>query len=76
VSAWIKPSAFGARGIVGWGNYWNSRQANAFRLDGSGGLFNYWWDVDLYVNPRPNEISVNGPWAHVVATYDGTTRRI
>ena len=76
VSAWIKPSAFGARGIVGWGNYWNSRQTNAFRLDGSGGLFNYWWDVDLYANPRPNEISVNGPWAHVVATYDGTTRRI
>ena len=76
VSAWIKPSAFGARGIVGWGNYWNSRQTNAFRLDGSGGLYNYWWDVDLYANPRPNEISVNGPWAHVVATYDGTTRRI
>jgi alpha-tubulin suppressor-like RCC1 family protein/uncharacterized protein YjdB len=76
VSAWIKPSEFGARGIVGWGNYWNSRQTNAFRLDGAGGLFNYWWDVDLYASPRPNEISVDGPWAHVAATYDGTTRQI
>ncbi|MFM8529083.1 MAG: LamG-like jellyroll fold domain-containing protein, partial [Ilumatobacteraceae bacterium] len=75
VSAWIKPSAFGLRGIVGWGTSGTNR-ANAFRLHSDGGLHNYWWDNDLIMPGRPNDISINGPWAHVVATYDGTTRRI
>ena len=76
ISAWIKPTAFGARGIVGWGNYGAGNQTNAFRLDSSGGLHNYWWGNDLVTPAQPNTITTTGTWAHVVANYDGTTRRI
>ncbi len=76
IAAWIKPTAFGQRGIAGWGNYWVGNQNNAFRLDSGGGLVNYWWGNDLVTGSRPNEISIGGPWAHVAATYDGVTRRI
>jgi hypothetical protein len=75
IEAWIKPSALGSRGIVGWGNYGTTNEVNAFRLDASGSLINYWWANDLSANPAPINL-MDGNWHHVVASYDGTTRKI
>ena len=59
-------------GIVGWGEYSNTDETNALRLDASGYIINYWWGDDLaaYVG------DISGEWHHVAATYDGTTRTI
>src|SRR5262245_23624955 len=32
LAAWFKPTATGSRGIIGWGNFGNTRQVNALRL--------------------------------------------
>jgi hypothetical protein len=82
IEAWIKPDVFGIRGIIGWGNYGVTNQVNALRLDGSGAIINYWWFNDLVVNPAntfggsPSITLTDGSWHHVVASYDGTTRKI
>ncbi|WP_226163070.1 LamG-like jellyroll fold domain-containing protein [Hymenobacter terricola] len=72
IEAWIKPTAMGYYGIIGWGNFGTNSQTNALRLDPSGLLYNYWWNNDLAVNVG----DISGRWHHVAATYDGTTRRI
>ncbi|SFA72941.1 Por secretion system C-terminal sorting domain-containing protein [Flavobacterium swingsii] len=71
IEAWIKPSALGERGIVGWGNWGVDNQCNAFRLSPTG-LVNYWWDQDLTVNYA---FALN-TWYHVACSFDGTTRTI
>lgn len=75
-SAWFKPTALGARGIVGWGAFGSTRQVNALRLYDSGnGFRHYWWGADLdAINLSTNFL--DGNWHHVATTYDGTTRRI
>jgi hypothetical protein len=74
IEAWVKPnSILGADGIVGWGNYGNTNEVNAFRFNGPTQLINYWWGSDLVVN-IPNVL--DGNWHHVVATFNGTTRSI
>ncbi|WP_395047208.1 SBBP repeat-containing protein [Flavobacterium sp.] len=75
IEAKIKTTVFGSRGIAGWGNYGQTNQVNAFRLDASGQLVNYWWANDLIANPSPINLA-DGNWHHIVATYDGTTRKI
>ncbi|WP_298395115.1 LamG-like jellyroll fold domain-containing protein, partial [Flavobacterium sp.] len=75
IEAKIKTTVLGSRGIVGWGNYGQVNQVNALRLDASGLLVNYWWANDLIANPSPTNLA-DGNWHHVVATYDGTTRKI
>ena len=72
ISAWIRPDTFGTFGIVGWGNYGNTNQVNAFRLTASG-LVNYWWSNDLYAS-APD--LTDGNFHHVAAMFDGTTRSI
>jgi len=59
-------------GIIGWGNYGGTNQVNALRLDGSGGIYNYWWGNDLYASTG----NISGVWHHVAATFDGTTRKL
>ena len=71
IEAWIKPDSMGARGIVGWGQYYAVNKVNCLRLSGSG-LINYWWANDLIVTTG----SLVGDWHHVVATFDGATRAI
>ena len=71
IEAWIKPVSMGGEGIIGWGNYGQSFQVNAFRLH-PGGLDNYWWDNDLVVNTP----DLSGAWHHVAASFDGTNRTI
>jgi len=72
LSAWIKSDNSGSRGIIGWGNYGSVNQVNAFRLNSSNQLSNYWWGNDLTVT----SVDVTGSWYHVVAKFDGTTREI
>jgi hypothetical protein len=71
VEAWIKPTAMGNYGIIGWGNFGTANQVTALRLTATG-IMNYWWSNDLSVTTP----SLVGRWHHVAATYDGTTRRI
>jgi hypothetical protein len=71
IMAWIKPTAMGAYGIAGWGNYGSGNQVNAFRLTPTG-LVNYWWSNDLSVTTS----DLSGSWHHVVATFNGSLRAI
>ena len=76
IEAWIQPLGSPANlGIIGWGNWGNTNQVNALRLDGVGGIYNYWWGHDLYASPSGFNL-FDGNWHHVAATYDGTTRAI
>jgi prepilin-type N-terminal cleavage/methylation domain-containing protein len=69
LSAWIKTSITGNRGIIGWGAYGSGSQVNAMRLDPTG-VINYWWGNDIYSPGSPWD----GLWHHLAATYDGSTR--
>jgi hypothetical protein len=75
--AWIKPNAAGNEGIIGFGNYGNNNQVNAFRLvdNGTGhlNLLNYWWANDL---EGDTNLPATGAWHLAAAEFDGTTRRI
>ena len=72
IEAWIKPDAYGNKGIVGWGNWETTNQCNAFRLTDDG-LVNYWWDNDLSVTVSG---LTDGGYHYVLALFDGTTRAI
>jgi hypothetical protein len=75
-AAWFKPTALGARGIVGWGNFGATRQVNALRLFDSGnGFRHYWWGADLDATGLATNF-LDGNWHHAATTYDGTARRI
>jgi len=69
IAAWIRPTATGDRGIIGWGNYGTTRQVNALRLISSNGFRHYWWgaDLDAYAT---GVNSADGTWRHVVVTYN------
>src|SRR6476661_1999443 len=71
IEAWIKPNQMGVYGIIGWGNYGTNSQVTALRLS-PGGIHHYWWNNDLGANVG----SLVGAWHHVVASFDGTTRRL
>ncbi|GAB3574893.1 hypothetical protein GCM10027345_09440 [Hymenobacter daeguensis] len=71
IEAWIKPTAMGDYGIIGWGNYGTTNQVNALRLYNSG-LINYWWANDIIISTP----SLAGAWHHVAATFNGTTRTL
>lgn len=74
IEMWVKPDNItGANGLVGWGNWGNTNEVNAFRFNGPTQLINYWWGNDLVVNIP---FVLDGNWHHVAATFDGTTRKI
>lgn len=80
MTAWIRPnttSSSSAWGIVGWGNYGTTRQANALRINGANGFSHYWWNADL--TPTDAQVSaagvtISGVWTHVAVSFDGATR--
>ncbi len=74
LSAWFKPTATGARGLMGWGSWGTTRAVVALRLDGTNGFSHYWWGADLGAN-APTNYS-DGAWHHLAATYDGTLRSL
>lgn len=75
ITSWINPTTSGVGGIVGWGNYNNTNQVVAFRMNGDTQLHNYWWDNDLTGNASVNLTTGNGTvgWHFVAATYDAAT---
>ncbi|MBI2573389.1 LamG domain-containing protein [Candidatus Woesearchaeota archaeon] len=73
ISAWINPTICnGGYGIVGWGSYGSSNQANAFRLATGCFILNYWWANDI---TSTGTVAIN-QWNHVVATFNGSTRSL
>ena len=72
LSAWIKPTATGTRGIMGWGSFGQTRRVIAIRLNGTNGLRHQWGNADLDSAPSANYS--DGQWHHIAAVYDGTTR--
>jgi gliding motility-associated-like protein len=71
ITAYIKPSAMGSRGIIGWGSWGQTNRVNAMRLYNNG-LINYWWSNDISASTA----NLTGQWHKVAATFDGTTRRL
>ena len=75
VAAWIKPTATGSKGIIGWGNYGTDSSVNAFRLNGANGFSHYWWGNDAVADATTLGINLtDGQWHHAAAVYDGTNR--
>jgi len=74
LSAWIQTAATGSLGIIGWGNYGSTGQVNALRLDGTGGIDNYWWGggYDLVTAAATDD----DVFHNITVTFDGTTRII
>lgn len=64
----------GAGGMIGWGNYGTTNQVNAFRLNGTSSMHNYWWANDL--TGFTSDLTVGGGangWHFVAVTYDNVT---
>ncbi len=73
ISVWFKSNTYTTSGgFVGWGNYSNENQVNAFRLNNNS-LTNYWWANDLTTDDLSLEASI---WYNAVATYNGINRQI
>jgi hypothetical protein len=72
LEAWIQSNSTANQGILGLGDYASTRGTNALRTAGANGLLNYWWGNDLGA-ATPD---LRAAWHHVVATFDGSTRRI
>jgi hypothetical protein len=74
ISAWFKPTATGARGIIGWGTFGVGRQVCALRLHNANDFRHYWWAADL--DAAANTNYSNGQWHHILAVYNGSTRAL
>ena len=73
ISSWFNASALGVRGMVGWGQWGAGNKTNALRIYGNaGGFRHYWWHNDLDSNVKLE----TGTWYHIVASFDGTTRKL
>jgi hypothetical protein len=74
ITAWINPGLISpsAYGIIGWGNYFNQDQTNAFRTDSNGGIVNYSWSDDNVYDP-PGFNVYDGQWHFVAVTFDNTS---
>ena len=75
ISAWVKTTTDGPRGIVGWGDYSANNDTNAFRLGDTDKLNNYWWGSPSLELVSPVNL-LDDNWHHVATTYDGTTRTL
>jgi len=62
-------------GWIGYGMNGGQRWANNFRFNGFGGVWNYWWNLDLGA-VAPNGGNFTTGWHSVVGTWDGATRKI
>ncbi len=77
LSAFVQlPTWGGGRGIISIGGFSSNNQSNAVRTDNTlGYLYNYFWYNDLHITNNNGNIA-NSKWFNVVASYDGTTRKI
>jgi|GEM_PF-202062 len=69
IEIWIKPNLFDNRTIIGWG-VGSANQINAIKINNNT-VVNYWWANDLTA-----AATINNSWYHVVATFDGSFRKI
>jgi len=72
LEAWINSDIVANQGILGMGEYGHPRRFSGLRTIGSRGLLNYWWEADL----AAQTVDLRGAWHHVMATFDGMTRRL
>lgn len=71
INVWFNADTLGNRGIIGWGNYSTTNQSNYIKLTNTG-ISNSWTNNDLsFTTAIPT-----GQWQNVIATYDGTTRKL
>jgi hypothetical protein len=78
IEAWFNSNSYGPSeqgAIVGWGTTGVDNEANVLRLD-QNGVTNYWWNNDCPVVFSGTSSMIEGNWYYVVATYDGTVRKI
>lgn len=72
ISVWFNATTrTGTDGLVGWGGYGTNNAVNAIKLT-STGVENVWGGNDLSVTTTIDADT----WYNVVATFDGTTRRL
>ena len=77
VACFVKadPASPTGGGWIGYGTNGTARLSNNFRLNGYGGVWNYWYYVDLGATV-PDAGDFRTAWHSVVGTWDGSTRRI
>lgn len=78
IEAWFNSNSYGPSeqgAIVGWGTTGVDNEANVLRLD-QNGVTNYWWNNDCPVVFSGTSSMIEGNWYYVVATYDGSVRKI
>lgn len=87
VEAWIKPTGYGAQGIVSWGSGVNTVGTNnAFRVTSASeatgtspanvtGLVHYWYGGSANTWASATNLA-NGGWHHVASTYNGTSKKV
>ena len=78
IEAWFNSNSYGPSeqgAIVGWGTTGVDNAANVLRLD-TNGITNYWWNDDYSIGFSGTSSMIAGNWYYVVATYDGTVRKI
>lgn len=71
ITTWIYPTSLGDKGIIGWGNYSNTNEANILKLT-STGIVNSWQGNDL----SATTVVTTSAWHNIVVTFDGTDRKI
>jgi hypothetical protein len=77
IATWMNADSAGnggAGGMIGWGNYGVTNQVNAFRMNGSTSMHNYWWGNDLtgFTGDLTAGTGPNG-WHYVAVTYDNVS---
>lgn len=73
ISMWLRTTAaLHDAGLISWGNWGTANQVTGLALKVDGTVSHFWWSNDL-----SGTISLNdGLWHHVMASFDGTVRKI
>jgi hypothetical protein len=75
IEAFVKSNTSNFGGIAAWGTYESASRSNAFAYGTPNSYRNYHWKDDLVATSRNNN-NTNGSWHHVVAQFNGSTKRI
>ena len=78
IETWLKSDSYSAieqGSIVSWGDLYSPGLANVLRLNNNG-FRNYWWANDIVVEFTGTQSLYTDNWYYLVATYDGTYRKM